>query len=211
MATFEPVQVVFTAKDYIEGLKALPWTIKSYYNNNFPQNLLYNQGDGTFSGDCWNSIVKAYLWGRGVLPRNRGGYWFNPGRFGLGDWNGRQILDHCRDISVDFGKIAPAEYMLTKAEDHAGVYVGEFKHDGFTYNTIECTPIWANGIQATYTDEQGRRFQTKGGQQAGSWYYHAKMPWIDYGDEQLTYDIKTEDNTMTINFNGKGTVKIIIA
>ena len=181
MATMEPIQVVLTAKDYIEGLKALPWTIKSYYNNHFPQNLLFNQGDGVFSGDCWNSVVKAYIWGKGVLPRNKGGYWFNPGRYGLGDWNGRQILDKCADISIDFSKITPGEYLLTEAEDHAAIYVGDFNHDGHTYNVIECTPIWANGIQATYLDTNGKRYQVKGGQQGGAWKYHGKLPWIDYG------------------------------
>lgn len=209
MATIEPIQVVLTAKDYCEGLKALPWTIKSYYNNHFPQNLLFNQGDGVFSGDCWNSIVKAYFWGKGVLPRNKGGYWFNPGRYGLGDWNGRQILDHCSDISLDFSNIEAGEYLLTEAEDHAGIYVDDFKHDGLTYNVIECTPIWANGIQATYLDTSGKRYQVKGGVQGGAWKYHAKLPWVEY-PKKLDYTIKCDKNTTTIDFDGTGTINITI-
>ena len=179
------IEQVFTQKDFVEGLKALPFTLKgSLYKNSFPQNCLYYQGNGIYSADCWN-LIKAFIWGKGVLPKNVGGYWFNPGKYGLGDWNGRQILDKCDDISLDFSKKIPGEYLLTDVEDHAGIYVGDFTGTlggaKGTWNVIECTPIWADGIQATYVDEKGRRLQYKGGPQAGAWQYHAKLPWVDYG------------------------------
>ena len=175
------IEKVFEVKDFVEGFKALPFTLKgSLYKNFFPQNCLFYQGNGIYSADCWN-LIKAYIWGKGVLPKNVGGYWFNPGRYGLGDWNGRQILDKCKDVSTSFSKVIPGEYLLTAAEDHAGIYVGDFTHEGHTYNVIECTPIWANGIQATYVDSTGKRYQTKGGAQAGAWQYHGKLPWVDYG------------------------------
>lgn len=206
------IEVVFTQKDYVEGLKALPVTLKgSFYSNSFPQNCLYYQGNGIYSGDCWNSVVKAYIWGKGVLPKNVGSYWFNPGRYGMGDWNGRQILDHCYDISLNFEKIIPGEYLLTEAEDHAAVYVGETKatFDGVerVYNVVECTPIWANGIQYSYLDSKGRRFQCKGGAQAGSWKYHAKLPWIEYPSE-LSYTVKSENGKQILEVDGKGKFEI---
>lgn len=181
------IEVVFTQKDFVEGLKALPVTLKgSLYKNKFPQNCLFYQGNGIYSADCWN-LIKAYIWGEGVLPKNVGGYWFNPGKFGLGDWNGRQILDKCADISLDFSKLIPGEYLLTDAEDHAGIYIGDcqmtFNGVTNTFNVIECTPIWANGIQPSYVDAKGIRYKYKGGTntKAGAWQYHAKLPWVDYG------------------------------
>lgn len=209
----EPIEIVFTAHDYCEGLKAIPETVKSIYKNIFPQNCLFNQGNGVFSGDCWNSIIKAFIWGKGVLPKNKGGYWYNPGRYGLGDWNGAQILAKCSDVSSDFTKIAKGEMLITAAKDHVGIYVGDYQVNGKTYNVIECTPAWNGGIQKTYVDAQGRRFNTKGGGQLLAWAQHGKLPWIDYTeapkDVPLKYTISTSGNTQTINvIEGKGTITI---
>lgn len=213
MATIEPIEIVFTAHDYCEGLKALPETIKSIYKNIFPQNLLFNQGNGVFSGDCWNSVIKAFIWGKGVLPRNKGGYWYNPGRYGLGDWTGKQILDKCSDVSTDFTKKVRGEMLLTESGDHAGIFVGDYQVGGKTYNVIECTPAWNGGIQKTYVDSQGRRFNTKGGGQLGSWKWHGKMPWIDYSeavaDVPLKYTVKYDGSKTIIDvIEGKGTITI---
>lgn len=205
-------EIVFTAFDFVEGLKALPETIKSTYKNIFPQNCLYNQGNGLFSADCWN-MIKAFLWGKGVLPKNKGGYWYNPGRYGLGDWNGRQILNACSDVSTDFTSVKPGEYLLTADETHAGIFVGDYKVGGKTYNVIECTPAWNGGIQKTYVDQQGRRFNTKGGGQLSAWKYHAKMPWIDYSSaaqQPLTYSISADKNSAVIKFNGEGVVRVTV-
>lgn len=206
-------EIVFTAHDYVEGLKAIPETTKTVYKNIFPQNCLYNQGNGVFSGDCWNSVVKAYLWGKGVLPKGKGSYWYNPGRYGLGDWNGRQILNACSEVSTDFTKIVPGEYLLTADESHCGIYVGNYKVNGKTYNVIECTPAWNGGIQKTYTDQQGRRFNTLGGGQLSAWKWHGKMPWIDYSaneEKPLVYTVKASGNASVIEFDGKGKVTITV-
>lgn len=205
-------EVVFTAKDFCEGLKALPETIKSYYKNIFPQNCLYNQGNGVFSADCWN-MIKAFIWGKGVLPKNKGGYWYNPNRYGLGDWTGKQILNACSDVSTDFTKIAAGEFLLTADESHAGIYVGDYTVNGKTYNVIECTPAWNGGIQKTYVDASGKRYNTKGGGQLSSWKSHGKMPWINYTntEDKLTYTIKTAKNAATIDFKGEGVITITVA
>lgn len=194
-------EVVFTAQDFVEGIKALPFTLKgSLYKNAFPQNCLFYQGNGIYSADCWN-MIKAFIWGKGVLPKNKGGYWFNPGKYGLGDWNGRQILNACSDVSANFSDITPGEYLLTEAEDHAGIYVGDFisPNSGLVYNVIECTPIWANGIQATYVDVKGRRCQVKNGEQKGSWKWHGKLPWVNYKkNTQKPTQIILKDQKMVI-------------
>lgn len=198
------IEIVFTAQDFIEGLKALPFTLKgSIYKNVFPQNCLFNQGNGVFSADCWN-LIKAFIWGKGVLPKNKGEYWFNPGLYGLGDWNGKQILDKCSDVSSDWTKAVPGEFMLTAAEDHAAIYVGEFTKNGYTFNVIECTPIWENGIQASYVDASGKRLHYKGDTaQKGSWNKHGKLPWIEYPKElkDFNYSVTKEENKLIITID----------
>lgn len=191
---------VFTANEFATGMKSLPFTIAgSEYNNTMPRNCLYcisydsAIGKGIYSADCWN-LIKSYIWSRGVLPVRAGDYIYNPGLYGLGDWNGRQILDVCTDVSNNFthSKMQAGEYLLTQAEDHAGIYVGEFTSNWngqlYTWNVIEATPIWSDGIQATYVDEQGRRFNHKGGEQRGAWYYHGKLPYVDYTNSEKKTD-----------------------
>lgn len=177
-----PYTVIATKTEYTTFLKSLPFNIGSYYSNSFPYNLLYNHGNNTFSGDCWNAIVKAPIWGDLTLPQGVGSYWFEPGKYGLGDWNGRQILDACSEVSTDFTHLTPAVYLLTEAEDHAGVYVGDVSDGTHMWNVVECTPIWANGIQFSWVDSDGTRRQEKGGAISVRWNWHGKLPWIDYTD-----------------------------
>lgn len=198
------IEVVMTAKDFIEGLKNLPFNYASEYQNVFPKNCLYNQGKASngltlYSADCWN-LIKAFIWGNGKLPSKEGEYSYSPGKYGLGDWNGATILSKCADVSSSWKQsdLTPGEFILTADGNHAAIYVGDFTGvwDGktYTWNVIECTPIWENGIQATYVDESGKRLNHKGGSQASSWAKHGKLPWIDYTDgvktkETLTIDV----------------------
>ena len=199
------IEVVFKAKEFLDGYKQLPTKYASLYKNVFPGNCLQNQGKAAngktlYTGDCWNTY-KAYTWCKGILPTKKGDYVYSPGKFGLGDWNGATIYSKCSDKSTDFskGKIVPAECMLTADDNHFGIYCGDWtgtwEGKTYTWNTIETTPIWSNGIQATYVDEKGRRFNHKGGSQAGSWAKHGKLPWIDYGAESpketLTVSVDT--------------------
>ena len=188
-------EVVFTAKEFCEGLKELPFKIASEYNNVYPKNLLYNCGKlynglTLYSADCWN-LIKSYIWSDGKLSEKQGGYTYAPGRYGLGDWNGATILSKCSDISSSWKKedLTPGEFILTADGNHAAIYVGEWtgswEGKTYTWNVIECTPIWANGIQATYVDEAGRRLSHKGGTQASAWAKHGKLPWVNYGNKVL--------------------------
>lgn len=205
---------VFTAEDFCESLKAAVWGMKATeYKSTYPLNCLYYWGNGKWSADC-NNLYKAFVWGKGELPKNVGGYWYNPGRYGLGDLTCKQLIDSCSDVSTDFSKIAKGELLYIKGTngvDHIGIYVGDYQVEGKTFNVIESSPIWYNGIQSTYVDSKGRRIRPKTGEQSGTWQKHGKAPNIDYGKTEelpLVYTIKADKNTATIDFKGEGTVTI---
>ena len=89
----------------------------------------------------------------------------------------------CDDISSDFTDLTPGEYLVTRDYDHAGIYVGEITTAAGTYNVVECTPIWANGIQFTWVDPDGTRRQKKEGAVSVYWAKHGKLPWVDYSED----------------------------
>lgn len=199
-----------TSKDYCAALKAMVWSMKATaYKDTKPLNCLYYWGDGKWSADC-NNLVKASIWGRCELPKNVGGYWYNPGRYGLGDLTCKQMIDACADVSTDFSKLTPGELLyIHDTVDHVGVYVGDYVVEGKTFNVIESSPIWYSGIQSTYVDNKGRRIRPKTGEQRGTWQKHGKMPWLDYEEEKpLTYTIKTEGNKTYLDVDGKGRFEI---
>lgn len=212
---------VFTAEDYAATMIAMCWSMKATeYKATKPLNCLYYWGNGKWSADC-NNLYKCSIWGLGELPKNIGGYWYNPGRYGLGDLTCKQLIESCSDVSSNFSKKVKAELMYISdpnpAWGHIGIHVGDFQKTingkTYTYNTIESTPIWNNGIQSTYVDEQGRRFQCKGGAQAGVWELHGKAPNINYGDkktEPLEYTIKSGKDFATIDFDGSGTITVTV-
>lgn len=171
--------VMCTKDDFIAFFKGLPYNIGSIYSNTFPYNCLYNRGNNIYSADCWN-MIKAAIWGDLTLPQQTGEYWYNPGKYGLQDLNGYQIIQACSDVSSDFTNLTPGEYLSTPNYDHAGVYVGEVTDGTHYWNVVECTPIWANGIQFSWVDPDGTRRQVKGGAVSVYWAYHGKLPWVDY-------------------------------
>lgn len=214
----------FTAEEYRDSLLYDVYNLKTQYSNYVDKKtgIYYNCGYHSMTAyltDCWNwHKIKAWGW---VPGYNVGSFLFAPGTNGVGDWNGREILDHCSDVSSDFSSVIDAEFLLTAAEDHAGCFVGERTWNGYVFNVAECTPkivrngqlVMSDGCHLSYVDAQGRRFNHKGGTQVGSWAKHGKLPWVDYTGakaEPLTYTIKADKNTATIDFKGEGTVTITV-
>lgn len=207
-------EYAMTSKDYCAAMIAAVWSMKgTYYKDTKPLNCLYYWGNGVWSADC-NNLIKASIWGKCELPKNVGGYWYNPGRYGLGDLTCKQMIDACSNVSTDFSKLTPGELLyIHDTVDHVGVYVGDYVVDGKTFNVIESSPIWYSGIQSTYVDSKGRRIRPKTGEQRGTWQKHGLMPWIDYQlkpeNVPLKYTITQNGNTQTINvIEGKGTITI---
>lgn len=175
MATFK---VVMKQTDYVKLLKHIHKDLHTKYNNRFPNNLGYHHPT-YWTWDCWN-LPKSIIWGwNEQIPV--GSYQKKNLSTGLGDWGGWTILNCCKEISTDFSKLSPSEFMLTATKEHAGTYVGEFTENGRVYNVIECTVAWGGGVIASYVDEKGNRRQHKGGSKMNTpWQWHGKLPWLDY-------------------------------
>lgn len=177
-----------TDRKFIEVLNKI-LARKTGYNNSFPYNLGYYHSSGVQTFDCWN-LIKAICWTNGTIADNYtvGKYAiYNPAS-GLGDWTGKQILDHCSEVSGDMSDIDAGEYLLYEGDGHAGVYVG----DG---HVIECTVGWGmNCVMQSDIDGSGRSFYR--GVQRGRWYRHGKLPFVEY----TTF---SEGDVVTINDGAK--------
>lgn len=172
-------KVVMTSTEMVKKLKHI-LTLPTKYNKTYPYNLGFNHGD-YWSWDCWNLYPKTLVWGWSEdIPV--GEFQHKNLDTGLGDWNGWTILQCCQNISTDFSALLPAEFLLSKNKGHAGAYVGDFGYKGYYYNVIECTPsLNGGGVVPSYVDKQGNRYDRKGGaRQSTGWYWHGRLPWLDY-------------------------------
>lgn len=173
-----PYQVVFTDSQFCAFLESIT-TMPTHYNNNFPYNCGYYDGS-EWSFDCWN-LIKSVIWGWNA-DTTVGSYTYNPGLYGLDDWNGVQLLSHCTNVSSAFNDMVAGEYFyLQDTIDHAGIYIGDKTVNGRIVNMVEATPIWNDGVQYSYVDSSGTRYQYLGGSAAGQWTAHGRLPWISYG------------------------------
>lgn len=172
-----------TDKDFLNCLKTI-LDRKNSYNNKYPYNVGYYHGEdkGGISFDCWN-LVKAICWSNGAIAKNYrvGNYAVYVPNSGLGDWTGRQILDHCSDVSGNMANIVPGEFLLYEGDAHAGVYWGDGK-------VIECTVGWGqNGVIMSDIDSAGRSYYK--GVQRGRWYRHGKLPFVSYSEPYPKFNV----------------------
>lgn len=166
--------------DFIKQLR-LAHDVPNYYCNKFPKNCGYYDGS-RFSFDCWN-LIKAIL--GGWTDNRTPGYYVSPKNFPTGDCDGYTLLKKCSGRSRDFSKLSqPGTYLYLSTSPHAGVYLGDFDQDGYTFNVIECTGAWESKVQYTYVDEKGGRYLYKGGPKSQySWTdYGLLTPYIDYSN-----------------------------
>lgn len=172
--------------DFIRVLESFVNT-PNYYDNHYPYNVLYHHSNGMFSGDCWNTI-KPIL--SGATPDNIPiGEHFDMSKLVTGDVDGITLLSRCTKRSKDFKKLStyPATtYLYIYSSPHSGIYVGEREVDGHIVNVIECTSAWKGGIQFTYVDEKGGRYNYKGGSKNKySWEEFGLLtPYIEYSSDQ---------------------------
>lgn len=172
-------KTVMTAKAAVELLLHIAQDLPTKYSNSFPRNLGYWDGQD-FSWDCWNLWPKSLVWG--WTETRTVGYYAKPNTStGLGDWSGATIMANCTEVSADFSKLTPGEFLLSKGNGHAGAYVGEYIINSKCYNVVECTTSWGGGVILSYVSSTGKRYQYKDGPQAAtSWGRHGLLPWIDY-------------------------------
>ena len=174
---------VMTAKEAVDKLIHIGRDLPTAYDNGYPRNLGFWNGY-RFSWDCWNLWPKSLVWG--WWENKTVGYYakYDPST-GLGDWGGAKILSCCTDVSSDFSKLVPGEFLLTPDGDHAGAYIGEYIIDGKCVNVVECTESWkAKKVTFSYVSSTGLRYHWKDGAQAPTrWAKHGKLPWIDYSEQ----------------------------
>lgn len=125
-----------------------------------------NASSNTFGFDCVN-LIKGVLWGwNGNVNHIYGGAVY--GSNGVPDTNANGMFwDYCYDQSSDFSNIIPGEFVWM--EGHIGVYIG----GGLA---VECTPIWADGVQITAVGNIG----AKAGYATRTWTSHGKSKFVDY-------------------------------
>ena len=163
--------------EFIAKLK-LAHDVPNYYNNHFPKNCGYYDGQ-RFSFDCWN-LIKAIL--GGWTDNRTVGYYVSPKDFPTGDIDGYHLLMKCYNRSKDFTQLKQAgTYLYISTSPHAGIYIGDFQYQGQTFNVVECTGAWASKVQYTYVNDRGERYLYKGGQKSAySWTDYGLLPWVEY-------------------------------
>lgn len=173
--------------DFISKLR-LAHDVPNYYNNHFPKNCGYYDGQ-RFSFDCWN-LIKAIL--GGWTDNYTVGYYVNPKDFPTGDCDGYHLLMQCTNRSKDFSVLnQPGTYLYLSTSPHAGVYIGDFEKDGYIFNVVECTGAWESKVQYTYVDKTGARFLYKGGPRNNRWTDYGLLPWVDYNEEPIPVQTPT--------------------
>ena len=181
--------------DYIKALE-LAVSLPNFYNNTPGKNLGYHWSDGRFSYDCWN-LIKVALTGK--LGTNPVGTNIPPTV--TGDVDGKTLLNRCTERSRDFSKLrVPGTYLYIYSSPHSGTYVGEREVNGHIVNVIECTAAWGGGVQYTYVDEKGGRYNYKGGSKNkyGWEEYGLLTPYVEYSANQPV--IPTPDPVVTVEF-----------
>lgn len=98
------------------------------------------------------------------------------------------LNNYCTNISTDFSKITKGE--LLYMDGHVGLYIGDVQpfKDGRVFNVAECTMAFGGGGMLTYVDNEGRRFNHKGGSRSSTWEAHGKFKQIQYtkkGDKKV--------------------------
>ena len=171
-------------KDWIAALKHLALERVTYYDNTFPGNCGEINPDGSISFDCIG-LVKSLINELDIAYKNSpAGYYVRPGQV-IPDTTENGILALCTDVKTSgFLSAAPGSY-LCMYEKHAGVYVGEFTDPSGVCNVIECTVAsFDSGVTTSYVDDNGIRWNHKGGYQEGKWDAVGKLSkYIDYSNE----------------------------
>ena len=161
---------------YVMGCFGAPMTEsnKTRYINHHSYNqrpdrkpMIQAASADTFGFDCV-CFVKGLLWGwNGNASKTYGGagYAIN----GVPDIGTEQMIAVCKDVSTDFSKVQPGEFLWFQG--HCGIYIGNGQ-------AVECTPAWENGVQVTTV----RNIKDGTGHK---WTKHGKLPYIEYSADPV--------------------------
>lgn len=144
--------------------------------------ILYNNTPGynvctwypelnAYQSDCLG-FVRAVLCGwTGDKNSIAGGVpWQNYYCYGFDE---NTFLNTCQSTSNNFATLYSHPFALLQIpSSHVGLYVGDFEHAGFIYNSCECTPngvMLHQGATPSWVDPDGTRRRCKNGAIAGRW------------------------------------------
>lgn len=162
---------VFTAQQFIDKCKWLTTLPNVYYSGS---NWSRRNSKGQVQFDCVLSI-KCLLWNfrNDYKINSRGGTVYKSN--GVADFSCNGGLNYCTDVSTNFSKIVPGEYLCMKDSkyNHSGIYLGDGK-------VFEDTTGWGTGKAIiSEIDSKGNRYY-KGKKNVAKWTYHGKLKYIDY-------------------------------
>lgn len=143
----------------------------------------WNPAKQAFNQDCIVWIKSMVYWDWYYPEKNKahGGMTFR----GEYDWTEPQILDHCSNVKYSgFLSAKPCEYLYMPG--HGGFKIDEFTRDGKTYNAAECTwaEVWGTPARCVYSyvDDNGGRYNYKGGIRNSTWQAHGELYGVDYDE-----------------------------
>ena len=158
---------LLSEKEFIDKLLYLVEQNSSYTSVSGDNLLLWK--DGKFHCDS-SGMIKAILNGFDIYNVKEGD---KLSGFDItGDKNSTQLIDSCTDISTnfDFKNSGPR---LVYFPGHIGVYLGKEVQCGEkedeVCNVVECTSSWNGGIQLSYVNYFGKRFNKKNGKADSYW------------------------------------------
>ena len=173
---------VFTSQQFVDKCKWLVNDVPNeYYSGS--QWLTYDKSTGKFRMDCVLS-VKGLLWNFAAdKNKTRGSATYKSN--GVADFTCNGALNYCTDVSTDFSKIVPGEYLCMKGVknskgkelNHTGIYLGNGK-------VFECTSCSAWGVKkCVISDIDSKGIRSRNGIKSYRWSYHGKLQWIDYSNQ----------------------------
>lgn len=168
---------VFTSQQFIDKLKWFTTLPNVYYSGKYWSQL---NDKGQWRNDCVLS-VKSILWGFNADKKKfRGGTIYKSN--GVADFSCNGALSYCTDVSTDFSKLTPGEYLCMKglknskgkAINHTGIYLG----NGKVFEDTSCK-AW-NIKKAIISDIDKKGTRSYKGIKSYRWTYHGKLKYIDY-------------------------------
>ena len=161
--------MIFKSDEFINIL----WHISTLPTTYYSGGSEWSKWNGkSWNFDCVVSI-KSVLWGWNEDKRKAHGGAVRLAN-GVPDFTCNDGLKYCTNVSKDFSKIIPGEYLCMKDTEynHVGVYLGDGK-------VFEVTTAWGvNGATISNIDSKGNR--SKNGAACLKWTYHGRLKWIDY-------------------------------
>ena len=160
---------------------------KSSDYSNVPGQNMMNYIGGTFYCDC-SGMIEALLNGYDIYNVKEGS---KPKDFPItNDINSKQLIDGCEDISENFFELIPPSprvrfLYFEEPRSHIGVFIGKEvrcgENEDEVCNVVECTSSWSRGIQLSYVDYRGIRYDKKGGKDESKWIKHGlPTKWLEY-------------------------------